>query len=182
VLFRSSNLLGNTPLEHAMQRQLDHLGPPPFDAADRRYAAEIQATLSPEDIASAFMRAGMPPKKDTPLCDFIVPYGTKGAPMMGSTDVGDVSWVVPTVQARVATHAIGTPGHSWQITAQGKSGQAKKGLVNAAKVMAGVAVDALGDPGLIARAKADLKARTDAVPYVSPLPADVQPPLQPRPA
>ena len=122
----------------------------------------------------------MPVRKGLPLCDFIVPYGTKGAPMMGSTDVGDVSWVVPTVQARVATHAIGTPGHSWQITAQGKSGQAKKGMVHAAKVMAGVAVDALGDPALIARAKADHKARTDATPYDCPLPADVKPPIQPR--
>src|SRR5205814_4251805 len=140
------------------------------------------ATLSAEDIASAYARAGVPMRKDTPLCDFIVPYGTKGAPMMGSTDVGDVSWVVPTVQARVATHAIGTPGHSWQITAQGKSGQAKKGMVNAAKVMAGVAVDALDDPTLIARAKADLKARTEAMPYVCPLPADVTPPVEPNPS
>src|SRR4249919_2764755 len=40
-----SNLLGNTPLEQAMQRQLEHLGPPPFDAADLQYAAAIQATL-----------------------------------------------------------------------------------------------------------------------------------------
>jgi aminobenzoyl-glutamate utilization protein B len=181
VVSAVSNLLGNTPLEQSMQRQMEELGPPPFDAADRRYAAEIQATLTAEDIASAYARAGVPPRKNTPLCDFIVPYGTKGAPMMGSTDVGDVSWVVPTVQARVATHAIGTPGHSWQITAQGKSGQAKKGMVHAAKVMAAVAVDALGDPGLIARAKADHKARTDATPYDCPLPADVQPPIQPRP-
>ena len=181
VVSAVSNLLGNTPLEQAMQRQLEHLGPPPFDAADRKYAAEIQATLTPEDIASAFARAGVPVKKDAPLCDFVVPYGTKGAPMMGSTDVGDVSWVVPTVQARVATHAIGTPGHSWQITAQGKSGQAKKGMVHAAKVMAGVAVDALDDPALIARAKADHKARTDVTPYDCPLPADVKPPVQPRP-
>jgi aminobenzoyl-glutamate utilization protein B len=181
VVSAVSNLLGNTPLEQAMQAQLEHLGPPPFDAADRRYAAQIQATLSAEDIASAYARAGMPARKDAPLCDFIVPFGTKGAPMMGSTDVGDVSWVVPTVQARIATHAIGTPGHSWQITAQGKSGQAKKGMVNAAKVMAGVAVDALNDPGLIMRAKADHKARTDATPYDCPLPADVEPPIQPRP-
>ena len=181
VVSAVSNLLANTPLEQAMQRQLDRLGAPPFDAADRKYAAEIQATLTPEDIASAYARAGMPTRKDSPLCDFIVPYGTKGAPMMGSTDVGDVSWVVPTVQARIATHAIGTPGHSWQITAQGKSGQAKKGMVHAAKVMAGVAVDALADPALIARAKADHKARTDATPYDCPLPADVKPPLQPRP-
>jgi aminobenzoyl-glutamate utilization protein B len=175
-----SNLLGNTPLEKAMQSQLEHLGPPPFDAADCKYASEIQATLSAEDIASSFARVAMPVRKDTPLCDFIVPYGTKGAPMIGSTDVGDVSWVVPTVQARVATVAIGTPGHSWQITAQGKSGQAKKGMVNAAKVMAGVAVDALGDPALIARAKADLKARTDVMPYVCPMPAEVKPAIQPQ--
>lgn len=178
VVSAVSNLLGNTPLEQAMQSQFDRLGPPPFDAADRKYAAEIQATLSPEDITSAYARVGMPARLDNPLCDFIVPYGTKGAAMMGSTDVADVSWVVPTVQARVATHAIGTPGHSWQITAQGKSGQAKKGMLHAAKVMAAVAVEALQDPTLIARAKADHKARTSAAPYVCPLPADLAPPLQ----
>ncbi|MEA2928969.1 MAG: aminobenzoyl-glutamate utilization protein [Hyphomicrobiales bacterium] len=182
VLSGVSNLLGNTPLEKAMQSQLERLGPPPFDAADRKYAAAIQATLSAEDIASSYARIAMPVRKDTPLCDFIVPYGTKGAPMIGSTDVGDVSWVVPTVQARCATVAIGTPGHSWQITAQGKSGQAKKGMVNAAKVMAGLAVDALNDSSLVQNAKADLKARTEEMPYVSPLPADVRPPIQPRPA
>ena len=100
--------------------------------------------------------------------------------MMASTDVGDVSWVVPTVQARVATCAIGTPGHSWQITAQGKSGQAKKGMVAAAKVMGSLAVEALEDAALIARAKADLEARTEALPYRCPLPADAQPPIEPR--
>ena len=180
VVSAVSNLLGNTPLEEAMQRQMERLGPPPFDAADRQYAAEIQATLTQEDMASTFARAGVA-ANDHPLCDFIVPYGTRGAPMMGSTDVGDVSWVVPTVQARVATHAIGTPGHSWQITAQGKSGQAKKGLVHAAKIMAAVAVEALADPTLLARAKADLGARTQATPYDCPLPKDVNPPIEPRP-
>jgi aminobenzoyl-glutamate utilization protein B len=181
VVSAVSNLLGNTPLEQAMQRQMERLGPPPFDAADRKYAAEIQATLTAEDIASAYARAGMAAHKDNPLCDFIVPYGTKGAAMMGSTDVGDVSWVVPTVQARVATHAIGTPGHSWQITAQGKSGQAKKGLVHAAKIMAGVAVEVLADPTLLARAKADHKARTQTTPYDCPLPTDTKPPIAPEP-
>jgi aminobenzoyl-glutamate utilization protein B len=181
VVSAVSNLLGNTPLEQAMQHQLDALGPPPFDVADRTYAAAIQATLTAEDIQSAYARAGVPFRQNTPLCDFIVPLGTKGAQMIGSTDVGDVSWVVPTVQARIATHAIGTPGHSWQITAQGKSGQAKKGMINAAKVMAGVAVDALAEPKLIAAAKADLAARTAITPYDCPLPSDLQPPLQPRP-
>src|SRR5215467_9954554 len=173
VVSAVSNLLGNTPLEQAMQRQMERLGPPPFDAADRKYARQIQATLTQEDIASAYARAGVA-ARDNPLCDFILPLGTRGAPMMGSTDVGDVSWVIPTVQARVATHAIGTPGHSWQITAQGKSGQAKKGMVHAAKLMAGVAVDALNDPVLIANAKTDHTARTTATPYDCPLPQDVR--------
>ena len=181
VVSAVSNLLGNTPLEEAMQRQMERLGPPPFDAADRKYAAEIQATLTQEDIASAYARAGVAANRDNPLCDFIVPLGTKGAAMMGSTDVGDVSWAIPTVQARVATHAIGTPGHSWQITAQGKSGQAKKGLVHAAKIMAAVAVEALADPALLARAKADHQARTQVTPYECPLPADIRPPIEPPP-
>ncbi len=182
VVSAVSNLLGNTPLEELMQRQFDRLGAPPFDPKDRAYAAEIQATLSKEDITSSFARAGVPFKAGLMLCDTVVPAGTKGAPMIGSTDLGDVSWVVPTVQARVATHAIGTPGHSWQITAQGKSGQAHKGMVHAAKVMASTAADCIADASLVARAKADLKARTEITPYDCPLPSDVMPPLQPPPA
>jgi aminobenzoyl-glutamate utilization protein B len=179
VVSAVSNLLGNTPLEEAMQRQFDRLGPVQFDAGDRQYAAEIQRTLNSEDIASAYQRAGMPVRENTPLCDFVVPFGTKGVPMIGSTDLGDVSWAVPTVQARVATHAIGTPGHSWQITAQGKSGQAKKGMVHAAKLMAGLAVEALTDPALVVAAKGDHRGRTAATPYTCPLPSEVNPPIGP---
>ena len=53
-------------------------------------------------------------------------------------------------------------------------------MVTAAKAMASVAVEALQDAALIARAKADHKARTEAKPYECPLPADLQPPIQPR--
>ena len=180
VVSAVSNLLGNTPLERAMYDNLRRLGPPPFDEEDRAFACRIRATLNREDIVTAFRRVGLPVDADKPLCDAIVPIEAQGAAMMGSTDVGDVSWVVPTVQARGATYAIGTPGHSWQLTAQGKSPLAHKGLVNVAKVMAATATDALQDPGLIARAKADYAARTEGNPYVCPLPADVQPPIRGR--
>jgi aminobenzoyl-glutamate utilization protein B len=172
-----SNLLGNSPLERAMQNNIERLGPPPFDDEDRAFAAEIQKTLSAEDIASAFKRMGVPVRRGVPLADEIIPLEAKGAAMVGSTDVGDVSWVVPTVQARGATYAIGTPGHSWQLTAQGKSPLAHKGMVHVAKIMAGVAVDALREPKLIEAAKADLAERTEATPYVCPLPDDLTPPI-----
>jgi aminobenzoyl-glutamate utilization protein B len=181
VVSAVSNLLGNTPLEEAMHRNLERLGPPPFDHADKEFARKIQATLTDADIASTFRRAGMPANPDMPLCEFIVPLNVKGDAMVGSTDVGDVSWAVPTVQARVATCAIGTPGHSWQLTAQGKTPAAHKGMVHAAKLMASTAVDAITNPALVRAAKADHQARLGKHPYVCPIPDDVMPPLQPRP-
>ena len=177
VLSAVSNLLANTPLEQAMYEAMQRLGPPQWDEADRAFATQIQGTLAPEDLSTAYRRVGVTPKADTPLHDAIVPMDTHRVPMIGSTDVGDVSWVVPTVQAHAATHAIGTPGHSWQITAQGKTAAAHKGLSFVAKVMAATAVNAVENPALIARAKADLAERTRTTPYVSPLPEGVEPPL-----
>jgi aminobenzoyl-glutamate utilization protein B len=173
-----SNLLGNAPLEQAMYDNLMRLGPPQFDAEDREFAEQIRATLRPDDIAGAHTRFGIPADMKTPLCDRIIPLGANGGGTgIGSTDVGDVSWVVPTVQMRGATYAIGTPGHSWQLTAQGQSPLAKKGMVHAAKVMAATAMDAIRDPALLARAKADLAARTRDNPYICPLDPDVKPHL-----
>ncbi len=172
-----SNLLANTPLEDAMRETMERLGTPEWDDADRAFAREIQGTLSQADILNAYRRVGVKPNADMPLHDSLVPLDAKPSPMIGSTDVGDVSWVVPTVQAHAATYAIGTPGHSWQLTAQGKSPAAHKGMVHVAKIMAATAVAAIEQPGLIARAKADLAERTQANPYVCPIPEGVEPPL-----
>jgi aminobenzoyl-glutamate utilization protein B len=177
VVSAVSNMLGNAPLEEAMQAELEKLGPPPFDDLDRRKAAEFQATMTREDIESSWRRAGLPMRDGVSLCDVVVPLGTKGVPMVGSSDVGDVSWNVPTIEARGATYAIGTPGHSWQLTAQGMLPAAHKGMVHVAKVMAGTAVEAIRDPGLVARAREDHRARTGGRPYQSPLPPEARPPL-----
>lgn len=177
VLSGVANLLGNAPMEKAMQAALDRLGPPPFDAEDQARANEFQATMTAADIAAAWRKVGLAPKPGLGLTDQVVPADAKGAPMVGSTDVGDVSWVVPTVQARGATYAIGTPGHSWQLTAQGKLPAAHKGMVHVAKVMAATAVDTLRDPSIIARAKEDLAARTAVTPYQSTIPEGTEPPF-----
>ena len=176
VVSAMSNLLPNTPLERAMHANFERLGPPVFDDADRAFAAEIQATVGPEDVESAHRRFGIS-VTSAPLCDLIVPLEARGARMVGSTDVGDVSWAVPTVQARGATYAIGTPGHSWQLTAQGKTPAAHKGMVHVAKVMATTAADVLADPALLAQAKSDHAARLARTPYVCPLPEGLEPSL-----
>ena len=164
-----------------MQAEFERLGPPPFDAADKDFAEKIRATLSAEDIAYPYRRHGVPFREDQPLADFITKLGQTGVPMLGSTDVGDVSWKVPLVQADGATVAVGTPFHSWQMTAQGKSPLAKKGMVHVAKVMAATAAEAIRNPELLAAAKAEHAARLASSPYECPIPAGVKPNLQPRP-
>jgi aminobenzoyl-glutamate utilization protein B len=171
-----SNLLGNAPLEKAMQANLQHLGPPPFDDIDRAFAKKIQATFQEEDIITSCKRFGVA-RTEAALGEIVVPADSPRAQLRGSTDVGDVSWVVPTVQAYGATWAIGTPGHSWQMTAQGKTAYAHKGMVQAAKAMAATALDCLRDPALIAGAKADFAQRTKTFAYKSPLPVETKAPF-----
>jgi aminobenzoyl-glutamate utilization protein B len=176
IISAVSNILPNTPLEQALHGIMEELGPPHFDETDKDFAAKIRSTLTDKDIASIYHSIGMEPT-DRPLADFIVPLDAKRNPQIGSTDVGDVSWVVPTVQVHAPTVAIGTPFHTWQVVAQGKSPHAHKAMVQAAKSMAGLGVRALTEPDLIAAAKADLNKRTTRTPYVSPLPDSVAPPL-----
>ena len=174
-----ANLVGNTPLETLMDAVAEHLGPPAWDDADRDFARAIQATLSADDIRSSFARAGVKPVPGLALCDRMVKPGAGDPTLVGSTDVGSVSWVVPTVQFRGATQAIGTPGHSWQVVAQGKSPAAHKGTEHAAKVMAATAARLCADPALVAAAKADFAARLAGTPFVNPIPDDVNPPPPP---
>ncbi|SEK29997.1 aminobenzoyl-glutamate utilization protein B [Kosakonia sacchari] len=181
IMSAVSNLLGNRPLEEAMQRNLESLGTVPFDDADMAFAAEIQDTLSAEEIASCYRKTGIKPANPKPLSDYIIPLDTHGEVMIGSTDVGDVSWVLPTVQAHIPTMAIGTPGHSWQLTAQGKMPAAHKGLAHVAKVMAATAVDVLTDKVLLAQVKKAHFEQVSEKPYHCPIPEEVMPPIQPRP-
>src|SRR3974390_633033 len=176
IISAVSNVLHNTPLEQALHRVMEELGPPHFDDADKDFAAKIQGTLTEKDISSVYHTIGMDPTS-RPLADFIVPLDAKRNPLIGSTDVGDVSWVVPTAQVHAPTIAIGTPLHTWQVVAQGKSPHAPKAMVQAAKPMAALGVKALTEPALIKAAKEDLTKRTTRTPYVSPLPEHVAPPL-----
>ena len=179
ILSGDADLVGNSPLEALMEAHLARLGPPEFDEADRAFAAQIQATLTEEDVAASFGRFGLAPRPGVVLCDAVLPPGSRGdGTLIGSTDVGTVSWVVPTVQMRGATHAIGTPGHSWQIVAQGKAPAAHKGMEHAAKVMATTAADLIRNRDLVAQARADHRARLAGNPFVNPIPDDVEPPFE----
>jgi aminobenzoyl-glutamate utilization protein B len=175
-----SNHFENLTMDTIMQEALDELGGVPFDDLDRAYATRIQKTLSAQDIAAEWSVVNQAPS-DAVLCDWVVPMRPGGAVLIGSTDVGDVTWKVPTTEVLVATAAIGTPLHSWQMTAQGKSGAAHKGMIHAAKAMGRVAEILLSDPARLAEARAEHARRLALTPYTCPMPPDHKPPLVPRP-
>ncbi|GBQ91624.1 aminobenzoyl-glutamate utilization protein [Acetobacter nitrogenifigens DSM 23921 = NBRC 105050] len=181
VVSAVSNLMGNTPLEQAMHRNFERLGAPQFDDVDRAVASEFVATLTKADRLAAYNRMGIPYDPDAVLCDLIAPPCAEGDGSAGSTDVGDVSWAVPTVQARGATCAIGTQLHSWQMTGQGKTAHAHKGMIHTAKIMAATALDAILDENLLTKAKAEHASTMAVTPYICPMPDSVKPPLRKAP-
>ncbi len=93
----------------------------------------------------------------------------------GSSDVGDVSWNVPTAQIGVTCWTVKSSAHTWQTVSIGRSEVAHKGLIYAAQVMAGAAVDLLEDDSLIKAAKEEYTRRLNGKKYVCPIPDDVKP-------
>ncbi|MBG0764736.1 MAG: amidohydrolase [Tissierellales bacterium] len=180
-----SNLIPNKTIETLMYENFKLVGPPVFDDEDRKFAEEISQTLSESDIENEIKLTKLLTKnnekksekkvKRQKLSDEILPYYHNAGILSGSTDVGDVSWVVPTGQIISACYTLGTPGHSWQLTAQGKSEIAYKGMLTAAKVMGMTALDILNNPDIVKKAKEELKENLDGEKYICPIPDDIEP-------
>src|SRR4029079_18246615 len=89
-----SNILPNTPLEHALHGIMEELGPPHCDETDKNFARQIQSTLTDKDIETVYYSIGMDPS-DRPLADFIVPLDAKRNPQIGSHEGGAGGWGWP---------------------------------------------------------------------------------------
>ena len=113
--------------------------------------------------------------KNNVICSYIIEKEHHDICQMGSTDVGDVSWCVPTGQFNTACFAYGASGHSWQWVAQGKSSVADKGMKYAGRVLCDAAIKLHNNPELIEKAKRELKLKLDGESYKCPIPKDVKP-------
>lgn len=101
-------------------------------------------------------------------------YVPSDAVLSGSTDVGDVSYLVPTILVGFTGMIKGTPGHSWQLVAQSGTPLMHDGLLHAAKVMALTGIKLLQNPSLAETAKAELNEKTGGK-VVSLITADCKP-------
>ena len=180
-----SNYVPNRALEAVMERNLHHFGLPHYSAQEQAFAAEIRATLSKDDLRNARLNAARTGGEagiawaealgDKVLMDEVAPYAVTRELLYGSTDVGDVSWVTPTAQCFAPCFAFGTPLHTWQLVAQGRTPIAHKGMCLAAKVLAATALTLLHDDAALARCREEFDRVRREQPYVCPIPAGVQP-------
>jgi aminobenzoyl-glutamate utilization protein B len=93
----------------------------------------------------------------------------------GSTDVGDVSQVVPTGQIVTACTAFGTGPHTWQFTAQAASSLGHEGMLAAARALALAAIECFRDPAIAQKARVELEETTGGGAYACPIPPEVLP-------
>ena len=179
-----SNLVSNKVIAKKLWENLTELGAPEYTKEEMELAQAIHDSVGEscyESIEKVAKTCDKETKKEVlahrgeAMYRFVAPFDPVGIMSFGSTDVGDVSWNCPTAQAYVATWAAGTPGHSWQVVSQGKSGLAHKGLIYAAKAMAGAAVDLIEDPEIIKEAWAEMEETLEGDTYHCPIPDGCRP-------
>jgi len=145
-----------------LHSNLAALAPLTYTDDEQAFAKALQkATGKEEKGMSAALKPMAPIAKD---------------PQGGSTDVGDVSWVVPTLHFYVATAPIGVPWHAWPVVASGRVSIGHKGMMFAAKGMAATAVDLFEKPDLRAQLRQQFDEQTKDRPYKWLVP-DGPPPL-----
>ena len=178
-----SNVIENDTLEDIMYENMRHFVPIGYTEEELAYARRFQEVITEldkeglKDLISILSGRDKEKKRqmeESPMLDFVlerhVSFGGGG-----STDVGDVSWVVPTGKVDINCYAAGTALHSWQAVAQGKAPAAHKGMLTAAKIMACTGAELLEKPELLERIKEDWLEKLDGETYPEPLPKDVKP-------
>ena len=158
-------VLPNEPLAKVMDANLRRVGGIQYDATERAFAETLRKSLG-ENLPPIESAAEIAPFE----------FYRSG----GSTDVADVSWVVPTVGLRTATWVPGTPSHSWQAVAAGGTTIGVKGMMVATKTLALTAMDLFTTPALIQEAKAAYHKQIPSGWSYKPLLGDRKPPLDYR--
>lgn len=180
----TAELLPNFTLEQLLYRNLEEVGVPAYTEEDWQLAEALKKTFhgsgvqfihaARHDPLVAAQLKEMTANGTRSINDFLAPPCSNTDFTPGSTDVGDVSWLTPTAQIETACWPAGVPGHSWQIVACGKSGLAHKGMLYAAKTLAGAAIDLISDESLLLKAKEEFDGRS-ADGYVCPIEPDAVP-------
>ena len=182
----TASTVSNTVLEEVLYSNLRTVPLPAYSEDDIVFAKALRSTYDCSGLPGSRVgedhrvKAYIAEKTaggTAPLNDFVVPYAPSSTFSPGSTDVGDVSWLTPTAQFTAVTWPSAIPGHSWQVVSAGKSAIAHKGLLLAARVLAGTAADLMSEPKLLEKARKEFTLAT-AEGYDCPIGPEVKPSVE----
>ncbi len=160
----TASTLSNEVLEKLLYQNFLQAPMPEYTAQEWELASQLKATFPDPGLPGKCtadypeVKAAVMEKSDggkKALNDFVIPHVHANSYASGSTDVGDVSWLTPTAQFTAVTWANGSPGHSWQNVSLGRSSIGYKGILLAAKVLAGSVADLMEDKELLDKARAE---------------------------
>ncbi|MBD3207385.1 amidohydrolase [Candidatus Bathyarchaeota archaeon] len=174
------NKMPSKTLSDAVTENMRKIGPPEYTDEEMQFAEKIAESISKEDKRNTLWKSKRPnwEKLMDVLIDRSVPDAwDEGEVSHGSTDVSDVSWQCPTMEFSTSTYVIGTPGHSWQNVAISGMSIGHKSLFFASKVIAATGIDLLTQPDMRKEAWDELERRKAGRQYKSPIPDDLDPPL-----
>jgi aminobenzoyl-glutamate utilization protein B len=175
------NQLNSKTLADLIVANMREIGAPTYDENEMEFAKELNKSIDPAQKKEGLRkskRPGWEKMVDKYFDDRILNDYRVGEVGAGSSDVSDVSWVTPTNEFGTTAFMLGTPYHSWQLTAQCGMSIGHKSLIFASKTIAGTALDLLTNPKLLKDAKAEWKNRLAGKKYKPPIPLDLKPPLK----
>src|ERR1700730_5955193 len=169
IVSSDANIIPNGPLAALAQKEMEEVGGFTYTPAEKEFAEELQKSLPP-NAAGHFEKTStiMPLRPADP-----------NAPA-ASTDVGDVSWNVPTIGFLSATFVPGVAPHTWQAAATAGMSIGQEGMLISAQSLALLGADFYKHPEVIAAARGDLQSQLNTMTYRSAIPADQKPLLNYR--
>lgn len=174
------NIIPNRTLSQLVVSNMRAIGAPKHTEEELRFAEELSKSIPPEQKVESLRKMKLPDWEklvDKYFDERILDPWDEGRVSAGSTDVGDVSWVTPTMEFNTACCILGTPGHSWQFTAQAGMSIGHKSLTFASKVLALSVLDLMIKKDILKKARSEWRERLADRVYRSPIPAGMKPPL-----
>jgi aminobenzoyl-glutamate utilization protein B len=164
-----ANILSNAPLAAVAQKDMEEVGGFTYSPEEKQFAEELQKTLPPAAAGHWDQSSTILPLR--PI--------DPNAPS-ASTDVGDISWRIPTIGFTSATFVPGVAAHTWQAAASAGMSIGQNGMLVSAKSIAILGADLFAHPELLEAAKADLQAQLKTKTYRSAIPEGQKPPVNYR--
>ncbi|MFX0056438.1 MAG: amidohydrolase [Promethearchaeota archaeon] len=179
ILEGCTNVIPSKSLSDIVLANMREIGAPEYSKTEMDFLKKMNESITKEAKIELLRMMKRPDWEDfvDVLIDRTIPDPwDKGIVWPGSTDVGDVSWVTPTIEFGTATGLLGDPGHSWQTVAVCGMSIGHKSMLFAAKTIAGAVIDLLNKPEQLKAVKDEFSKRLMGRKYKCPIPDGVKPP------